>query len=94
MKTSGEASAPRIRRHTDQMISPPKPLDRRHELSEGRATFGGRARAHDPDFGPLRGPAMRVPDRFMKMLRQGLVASGLPVTADADADYMVGRHPC
>lgn len=44
--------------------------------------------------GPLRGPAMRVPDRFMKMLRQGLVASGLPVTADADADYMVGRHPC
>ena len=44
--------------------------------------------------GPLRAPAMRVPDRFMKMLRQGLAASGLPVTADPDADYMVGRHPC
>ena len=44
--------------------------------------------------GPLRAPAMRVPDRFMKMLRQGLVASGLPVTADPDAAFMVGRHPC
>ncbi|KVF26173.1 dihydrodipicolinate synthase family protein [Burkholderia vietnamiensis] len=43
--------------------------------------------------GPLRGPAMRVPDRFMKMLRQGLVASGLPVTADADVGFMTGRHP-
>jgi dihydrodipicolinate synthase/N-acetylneuraminate lyase len=44
--------------------------------------------------GPLRGPAMRVPDRFMKMLRQALVASGLPVTSDADVDFMVGRNPC
>lgn len=44
--------------------------------------------------GPLRGPAMRVPDRFMKSLRQGLTASGLPVTSDADADFMIGRHPC
>jgi dihydrodipicolinate synthase/N-acetylneuraminate lyase len=44
--------------------------------------------------GPLRAPAMRVPDRFMKMLRQGLVASGLPVTQDPDSAYMVGRHPC
>jgi dihydrodipicolinate synthase/N-acetylneuraminate lyase len=44
--------------------------------------------------GPLRAPAMRVPDRFMKMLRQGLVASGLPVTADPDSAYMTGRHPC
>ena len=43
--------------------------------------------------GPLRAPAMRVPDRFMKMLRQGLVAAGLPVTADPDSAYMVGRHP-
>ena len=44
--------------------------------------------------GPLRAPAMRVPDRFMKMLRQGLVAAGLPVTADPDPAFMVGRHPC
>lgn len=44
--------------------------------------------------GPLRAPAMRVPDRFMKQLRQGLVASGLPVTADPDSAFMTGRHPC
>ena len=44
--------------------------------------------------GPLRAPAMRVPDRLMKMLRQGLVASGLPVTKDPDSAYMVGRNPC
>lgn len=44
--------------------------------------------------GPLRAPAMRVPDRFMKMLRQGLVASGLPVTTDPDSASMVGRNPC
>jgi dihydrodipicolinate synthase/N-acetylneuraminate lyase len=44
--------------------------------------------------GPLRAPAMRVPDRIMKMLRQGLVASGLPVTKDEDSGFMVGRHPC
>jgi 4-hydroxy-tetrahydrodipicolinate synthase len=37
---------------------------------------------------------MRVPDRFMKMLRQGLVASGLPVTQDPDSAYMTGRNPC
>ncbi|WP_460060594.1 dihydrodipicolinate synthase family protein [Pseudomonas sp. H2_H09] len=44
--------------------------------------------------GPLRAPAMRVPDRFMKSLRQGLVASGLPVTSDPDSAFMIGRHPC
>jgi hypothetical protein len=44
--------------------------------------------------GPLRGAAMRVPDRIMKQLRQGLVASGLPVTADPDMAYMTGRNPC
>lgn len=44
--------------------------------------------------GPLRAPAMRVPDRIMKSLRQGLVASGLPVTADPDSAYITGRHPC
>lgn len=44
--------------------------------------------------GPLRAPAMRVPDRLMKTLRQGLVASGLPVTSDPDAAFMAGRFPC
>lgn len=44
--------------------------------------------------GPLRAPAMRVPDRFMKQFRQGLAASGLPVTTDPDSAFMVGRHPC
>jgi hypothetical protein len=44
--------------------------------------------------GPLRAPAMRVPDRLMKALRQGLVASGLPVTSDPDAAFMAGRFPC
>ena len=44
--------------------------------------------------GPLRAPAMRAPDRLMKMLRQGLVASGLPVTQDPDSAFMVGRNPC
>ncbi|UJW82320.1 dihydrodipicolinate synthase family protein [Hydrogenophaga sp. SL48] len=44
--------------------------------------------------GPLRAPAMRIPDRFMKPLRQGLVASGLPVTDDPDSQFMVGRFPC
>ena len=44
--------------------------------------------------GPLRAPAMRVPDRFMKSFRQGLIASNLPVTSDPDSAYMVGRHPC
>jgi 4-hydroxy-tetrahydrodipicolinate synthase len=44
--------------------------------------------------GPLRAPAMRIPDRFMKTLRQGLVASALPVTTDPDSAFMVGRFPC
>lgn len=44
--------------------------------------------------GPLRAPAMRIPDRWMKTLRQGLAASGLPVTADADSEFIVGRFPC
>jgi 4-hydroxy-tetrahydrodipicolinate synthase len=43
--------------------------------------------------GPLRAPAMRVPDRFMKGFRAGLQASGLPVTDDPDHLFMVGRNP-
>lgn len=44
--------------------------------------------------GPLRAPAMRVPDRLMKVLRQGLAAAELPVTSDPDSAFMIGRHPC
>ncbi|MFO1274066.1 MAG: dihydrodipicolinate synthase family protein [Rubrivivax sp.] len=44
--------------------------------------------------GPLRAPMLRIPDRFMKSLRQGLAASGCEVTSDPDAAFMVGRHPC
>ena len=43
--------------------------------------------------GPLRAPAMRIPDRFMKSLRGGLQAAGLPVTDDPDSEFMVGRNP-
>jgi 4-hydroxy-tetrahydrodipicolinate synthase len=43
--------------------------------------------------GPLRAPAMRIPDRFMKSLRAGLEAAGLPVTDAPDREFMVGRHP-
>jgi 4-hydroxy-tetrahydrodipicolinate synthase len=43
--------------------------------------------------GPLRAPAMRIPDRIMRSLRAGLEASGLPVTDDPDSDFMVGRNP-
>lgn len=43
--------------------------------------------------GPLRAPAMRVPDRFMASLRAGLRAAGLPVTEDPDSAFMVGRNP-
>jgi 4-hydroxy-tetrahydrodipicolinate synthase len=44
--------------------------------------------------GPLRAPSLRIPDRFMKSLRQGLGASGCEVTSDPDSAFMVGRHPC
>ncbi len=44
--------------------------------------------------GPLRAPAARAPDRFMKSLRQGLAASGLPVTDLPDSEFIVGRFPC
>ncbi|MFT4288935.1 dihydrodipicolinate synthase family protein [Nocardioides sp.] len=43
--------------------------------------------------GPLRAPAMRIPDRHMRTLRAGLVAAGLPVTDLPDSEFMVGRHP-
>jgi 4-hydroxy-tetrahydrodipicolinate synthase len=43
--------------------------------------------------GPLRAPAMRVPDRLMKSLRAGLEAADLPVTPDPDSEFMTGRYP-
>lgn len=44
--------------------------------------------------GPLRAPAQRIPDRWMKALRQGLQASKLPCTEDPDSQFLVGRLPC
>ena len=44
--------------------------------------------------GPLRSPAQRIPDRFMKTLRLGLKASGCFVTDDDDSQFMAGRFPC
>lgn len=41
--------------------------------------------------GPLRQPAMRVPDRFMSSLRVGLTAAGLPVTDADDREFWIGR---
>ncbi len=43
--------------------------------------------------GPLRQPTMRLVDRQMKTLRQGLVASGLEVPAEPDREFFVGRNP-
>ena len=42
--------------------------------------------------GPLRGPTMRVPDRFMKTLRRGLEDSGLPVWPEPDSEFLIGRN--
>lgn len=44
--------------------------------------------------GPLRAPSQRIPDRWMKTLRQGLQASGCEVTSDADSQFVIGRFPC
>lgn len=44
--------------------------------------------------GPLRAPNSRIPDRLMKVLRQGLQASRLPCTEDPDSQFIVGRLPC
>ncbi|WP_280247985.1 dihydrodipicolinate synthase family protein [Nocardia abscessus] len=43
--------------------------------------------------GPLRHPAMRVPDRVMKSLRAGLQAANLPVTDSPDEEFIRGRFP-
>ena len=36
---------------------------------------------------------MKIVDKNMKILRDGLVKSGLYVTPDADSEYFVGRNP-
>jgi len=43
--------------------------------------------------GPLRMPTMRIVDRQMKALRQGLIASGLEITSDPDKEFFIGRNP-
>ena len=43
--------------------------------------------------GPLRAPAMRIPDRHMRTLRAGLTAAGRPVTELPDSEFMVGLNP-
>jgi 4-hydroxy-tetrahydrodipicolinate synthase len=43
--------------------------------------------------GPLRMPTSRLVSDQMRMLRKGLVDSGLPVTDSPDEDYWVGRNP-
>ncbi len=43
--------------------------------------------------GPLRQPTMRLVDRQMKALRQGLVSAGLEATVDPDKEFFVGRNP-
>ncbi len=43
--------------------------------------------------GPVRTPTMRINDRQMKGLRQGLVASGFDLDAPPDAEFFLGRNP-
>lgn len=43
--------------------------------------------------GTLRQPSMRVTDEMMRVLRQGLIKSGLPVTDDHDREFFDGRVP-
>jgi 4-hydroxy-tetrahydrodipicolinate synthase len=43
--------------------------------------------------GALRPPSMRVSDELMRVLRQGLLKSGLPVTDLHDREFFIGRNP-
>ena len=43
--------------------------------------------------GPLRAPTARLVSDQMRMLRKGLVDAELPVTADTDDAFFVGRNP-
>lgn len=48
---------------------------------------------HGFNGGPIRGPHHRISDRQMRTLREAAVASGLPITSDPDAEFLVGRNP-
>jgi 4-hydroxy-tetrahydrodipicolinate synthase len=43
--------------------------------------------------GPLRRPTMKIPERDMNILRQGLVNSGLEPTKDPNSAFFIGRNP-
>jgi 4-hydroxy-tetrahydrodipicolinate synthase len=43
--------------------------------------------------GPIRQPTARIVGGQMNFLRQGLIASGIPVTDDPDEAFFVGRNP-
>ncbi len=43
--------------------------------------------------GPMRQPTMKLPDRVMKQLREGLRAAKLEVTDATDREFFVGRNP-
>lgn len=43
--------------------------------------------------GPLRQPTMKITDRHMKVLRDGLAKSGLPQAIEPDSEYYIGRNP-
>jgi dihydrodipicolinate synthase/N-acetylneuraminate lyase len=43
--------------------------------------------------GPIRQPQMRIYDDQMRILRQGLVRSGITPAPGDDADFFVGRNP-
>lgn len=43
--------------------------------------------------GPLRAPTMRLTDRQMKALRNGLLASGFALEGLSDAEFFHGRNP-
>ena len=45
------------------------------------------------DGGPIRQPHMRMNDRHMRMLRHGLLASGIDPAPGEDAEYFGGRNP-
>lgn len=53
--------------------------------------------ADEPDAGaagPWRAPVARIPDRMMKVLRQGLQASKRPSTEAPESQFLIDRFPC
>ena len=65
------------------------------QLALSAHNFESANRKFPPGYngGPLRQPTMKVVDRNMRILREGLRKSGLSPTADPDSEYFVGRHP-